>query len=230
MANIEDLWARFSLTEEEELGADVPRRKEYGEWLHADPVRQSQKTVVVVAGTSRGAKSWKKGPAIGKNQSIHKSSSNREGSASNFKGDDGTDREVTEVISMEVEPTGVNFPSLANPLSNSSNGNNGNIVNLNSGLEEAPLSDMSNQAASQPLNTTKKKWARLLREVGESDNGSDMEIQENKRPDLEPSEQAVKKKKRVSAVGGGNKENSQDYFGKEIEGAEFCRGSGFIQY
>nr|POF04426.1 putative cyclin-d7-1 [Quercus suber] len=247
MANIEDLWARFSLTEEEEIGADVPRKTEYGEWLRADPVRQSRKTVVVVAGTSRGEKSWKKGPAIGKNQSIHKSSSNREGSASKFKGDDGTDREVTEVISMEAESTGVNFPSLANPLSYSSNGNNGNTVNLNSGLEEmrdpfpshmpmqnfkknntvgtdfpqgqhgmfsfnamqAPLSDMSNQAASQPLNTTKKKWARLLREVGKSDNGSDMEIQENRRPDLESSEQAVRKKKRVSAVGGGNKENSQ---------------------
>ena len=28
MANIEDLWARFSLTEEEEQGADVPRKKD----------------------------------------------------------------------------------------------------------------------------------------------------------------------------------------------------------
>ena len=28
MANIEDLWARFSLTEEEEQGADVPHKKE----------------------------------------------------------------------------------------------------------------------------------------------------------------------------------------------------------
>ena len=55
----------------------------------------------------------------------------------------------------------------------------------------------------------KKKWARLLREVGEFDNGSNMEIQENRRPDLEPSEQAVKKKKRVGVLGGGNKENSQ---------------------
>ena len=45
--------------------------------------------------------------------------------------------------------------------------------------------------------------------MGESDNGCDMEIQGNRRPELEPSEQVVKKKKRVSAVGGGNKENSQ---------------------
>ena len=28
MANIEDLWARFSLTEEEKQGADVPRKKD----------------------------------------------------------------------------------------------------------------------------------------------------------------------------------------------------------
>ena len=55
----------------------------------------------------------------------------------------------------------------------------------------------------------KKKWARLLREVGESDNGSAMEIQENRRPELEPSEHAVKKKKRVDSLGGGKKENSQ---------------------
>ena len=41
--------------------------QQYGEWLRADPVRQTWKTVVVVAGSSRGAKAWKKGPAIGKN-------------------------------------------------------------------------------------------------------------------------------------------------------------------
>ena len=45
--------------------------------------------------------------------------------------------------------------------------------------------------------------------MGESDNGSDMEIQENRRPILEPSEQAIKKKKRVGALGGRNNENSQ---------------------
>ena len=74
---------------------------------------------------------------------------------------------------------------------------------------QSPLTDITNQVATQPLNSARKKWARLLREVGESDNGCDMEIQGNRRPELEPSEQAVKKKKRVSAVGGGNKENSQ---------------------
>ena len=47
--------------------------------------------------------------------------------------------------------------------------------------------------------------------MGESNNGSDMEIQENRHLELElePSELAVKKKKRVSAMGGGYKENSQ---------------------
>ena len=49
----------------------------------------------------------------------------------------------------------------------------------------------------------------MLREVGESDNGSAMEIQENRHPELEPSEHAVKKKKRVDSLGGGKKENSQ---------------------
>ena len=71
---------------------------------------------MVVSGTSRGKKFWKKGPAIDKNQSIHKGSSNREGNASNFKRDDGTDREVNEVTSMEAELTGVVFSSHANPL------------------------------------------------------------------------------------------------------------------
>ena len=45
--------------------------------------------------------------------------------------------------------------------------------------------------------------------MGESNNGSSREIQENRRPDLEPSEHAVKKKKRVDALGGGKKESSQ---------------------
>lgn len=60
---------------------------------------------MVVSGNSWGEKCWKKGPAIEKNQSILKDSTNRESSASNFERDNGTDREVNEVISMEAEPT-----------------------------------------------------------------------------------------------------------------------------
>lgn len=41
---------------------------------------------------------------------------------------------------------------------------------------QAPLSDITIQVDTQPLNNTKKKRVRLLCEVGESDNGSDMEI------------------------------------------------------
>ena len=157
------------------------------------------------------------------------------------------DREVTEVISMEAEPTSVVPANYANSLSCISNDNEVNTVKLNRGITEvrdplpshmpmqslkkndeaesafsqgqhdmfsfnamySPLSDITNQAATQPPQSMKKKWVRLLREVGEFDNGSNMEIQENRRPDLEPSEQAVKKKKRVGVLGGGNKENSQ---------------------
>ena len=78
--------------------------QQYREWLRANPIRQSRKTIVVVSGTSRGAKSWKKGSAIEKNQSLHKCLSDQEGSASNFGRDDGMDGDVTEVISMEAEP------------------------------------------------------------------------------------------------------------------------------
>ena len=120
-------WGKGSLTKD---------NQQYREWLHADLVRQSRKTVVVVSGTSRGAKAWKKGPAVGKNQSIHKSSSNREMSASSFERDDGMDREVTEVISMEAEPTGVVLANYANPLSVISNGNEMNTVKLNRGITE----------------------------------------------------------------------------------------------
>lgn len=91
---------------------------------------------MVVFGTSRGAKSWKKGPTIEKNQSLHKCLSNQEGSASNFGRDDGMDGDVTEVISMEAETTGVVFSNHANSLSAFSNGNDVSPVNLNRGIEE----------------------------------------------------------------------------------------------
>ena len=127
------------------------------------------------------------------------------------------DREVTEVISMEAEPTCVVLANYANPLSVISNGNEMNTVKLNRGITEVrdplpshmPMQSFKNEvdttftqgqhdmfsfnAATQPGSHTtftehEKKWARLLREVGEFDNGSNMEIQENRRPDLEPSE------------------------------------------
>ena len=91
---------------------------------------------MVVFGTSRGAKSWKKGLTIEKNQSLHKCLSNQEGSASNFGRDDGMDGDVTEVISMKAETTGVVFSNHANALSALSNGNDVSLVNLNRGIEE----------------------------------------------------------------------------------------------
>nr|POF05397.1 hypothetical protein CFP56_46482 [Quercus suber] len=110
--------------------------QQYGEFLRIDPMRQTRKMVVVVSGTSRGAKLWKKGPVIDKNQLIHKGLINQEGSASNYKRDNGTDKEVNEMISMEVKPTGVVFSSHTNPLNVFSNGIDANTINLDNGIEE----------------------------------------------------------------------------------------------
>lgn len=61
----------------------------------------------------------------------------------------------------------------------------------------------------QPLKSSKKKWTKLLREVGETNTSSNMEIQESRRPGLESSDLSVTKKKRVNAMGGGYNENIQ---------------------
>ena len=45
--------------------------------------------------------------------------------------------------------------------------------------------------------------------VGENNDSTDMEVQENRRPVLELSEQSIQKKKRVCAVGGFYSENIQ---------------------
>ena len=174
--------------------------QQYGEWLRANPLRQSRKTIVVEPGTSRGAKSWKKGPAIGKNQPTHTSSSNWEGSVSSYGKYDGTDRDVIEVISMEAEPTGGVFSNHAKSLSDFHIRHNVSSENLNKGIEEvrdpqpshmpmqnsnklnevgttfsqgqhdmfsftamqAPLSDITNQAVTQPLNNAKKKMGETV--------------------------------------------------------------------
>nr|POF14650.1 hypothetical protein CFP56_26751 [Quercus suber] len=60
-------WGKGSLKKDDQ---------QYEEWLLADPVRHTRKMVVVVSGNSRGAKCWKNGPAIEKNQSILKDLTN----------------------------------------------------------------------------------------------------------------------------------------------------------
>ena len=137
-------------------GSLKKNEQQYGEWLHANLVRQSRKTIVVVSGTSRDAKSWKKGPAIEKNQSLHKCLFDQEGSASNFGRDDGMDGDVTKVISMEAEPTGVVFSNHANSLSAFSNGNDVSPVNLNKGTEEV----RDPQPSHMPMQNFKKKMMK----------------------------------------------------------------------
>lgn len=58
--------------------------QQYGEWLCANPVRHTRKTVVVVSGSSRGAPLWKKGPTMEKRQPITKELSDQGGSVLNF--------------------------------------------------------------------------------------------------------------------------------------------------
>ena len=60
-----------------------------------------------------------------------------------------------------------------------------------------------------PLKSSKKKWTKLLREVGETNTSSNMEIQESRQPGLESSDLSVTKKKSVNAMGGGYNENIQ---------------------
>ena len=61
----------------------------------------------------------------------------------------------------------------------------------------------------QHLKSTKKKWTKLLREVGETDSSSDMETLESRRLELETVDLTVRKKKRDSLVVKVGKENNQ---------------------
>ncbi|KAK7850329.1 peroxidase 43 [Quercus suber] len=51
------------------------------------------------------------------------------------------------------------------------------------GATQTPLADITNRVVSQPLKSSKKKWTKLLREVGESDSSSDMETSESRQPE-----------------------------------------------
>ena len=79
--------------------------QQYREWLYADSVRHMRKSVVVVHGSSRGALKWKKGPAMLKKQSSSKEVLENRDSGSKG-GDMGMkDTSVTDVTTMEFEPT-----------------------------------------------------------------------------------------------------------------------------
>ena len=67
----------------------------------------------------------------------------------------------------------------------------------------------------QHLKSTKKKWTKLLREVGETDSSSDMETSESRRPKLETVDLTVRKKKRDSLVVKVGKENNQVVAGSQ---------------
>ena len=76
------------------------------------------------------------------------------------------------------------------------------------GATQTPLADKTNRVATRPLKSSKKKWTKLLREVGESDSSLDMETSERRQPELETVDLTIRKKKRVSAVSKGGKENN----------------------
>ena len=71
------------------------------------------------------------------------------------------------------------------------------------GATQTLLVDITNRLASQPLTSSKKKWTKLLREVGESDSSSNMETLESRQPELEAVDLTIRKKKRVSVVSKG---------------------------
>ena len=79
--------------------------QQYGEWHYANSVRHMRKSVVVVPGSSRGAPKWKKGLAMLKKQSSFKEVPENRDSGSKG-GDMGMkDTSVTDVTTMEFEPT-----------------------------------------------------------------------------------------------------------------------------
>ena len=76
------------------------------------------------------------------------------------------------------------------------------------GASQTPLADITNRVAMQPLKSTKKKWTKLLREVGETDSSLNMETSESRRLELETVDLTVRKKKRDSLVVKVGKENN----------------------
>lgn len=73
--------------------------------------------------------------------------------------------------------------------------------------KKSPLADITNQAATQPLKSSKKKWTKLLHEVEDSNTSFDIVIQESRRPGLETSDLPARKKKWINLVSDGYKEN-----------------------
>nr|POF05710.1 hypothetical protein CFP56_39798 [Quercus suber] len=63
--------------------------------------------------------------------------------------------------------------------------------------KQSPLVDITNRAATESLKSSKQKWSRLLREVGEPNSSSNMEILESRRSEPETLDLTVRKKKRV---------------------------------
>ena len=133
----------------------------------------------------------------------------------NRNGDD-VNGELPEVLVNSMESlVGPGQPSVTKPmqknLSNDVGGGHSEGLNdyFSFGAIQTPLADITNRLATQPLTSSKKKWTKLLREIGESNSSSDMETVESRRPDLETVDLTIRKKKKVCVVSKGGNENNQ---------------------
>jgi len=94
-----DVWLRGK-------GRLKKEEQQYGEWLRADLVCHTRKTLVVVSSRARGKPSWKKGPAMAQKQPTT-NDLNNEGVHGSKLGKGGAMEHVQfEAVLMEAEPSG----------------------------------------------------------------------------------------------------------------------------
>ena len=128
----------------------------------------------------------------------------------------GVNGELSEVLEKSMESlVGPGQPIDSMPMQTTlcNEGGGGHSEGLKAffsfGATQTPLADITNRLATQPLTSSKKKWTKLLREVGESNSNSDMETVESRQPDLETVDLTIRKKKKVCVVSKGGNENNQ---------------------
>ena len=129
---------------------------------------------------------------------------------------------MSEVLKKSMESlVGQDQPTYTLPMQKAlcNKGGVGHSEGLNGffsfGATQTPLADITNRVDTQLLKSSKKKWTKLLREVGEFDSSLDMETSERRQPELETVDLTIRKKKRVSAVSKGGKENNQVVAGSQ---------------
>nr|POF26723.1 hypothetical protein CFP56_71386 [Quercus suber] len=120
MAGLGELWSRFSLTEEEEGGAEVSHQVEtvihrlignlkkedqqYGEWLRAKQTRQTKKSVAVISGSARSQGPWgKKYQSASQSKSGHSNDNFLASSQGGCKGDSATVMDADQFMNAVVE-------------------------------------------------------------------------------------------------------------------------------